>query len=592
MSIIPNRIALLRSQMKLAGVHACIIPGSDPHSSEYIADHWKERIWISGFSGSAGTVVVTLNEAALWTDSRYFIEAEACLKDSTIQLMKMGMPETPDMVSWLRNCLTAGNKVALNSSMFSVNWYNSLTSDLGVSKIEVLDVDLISDIWTDRPPLPLHPFFVLSTEYAGKSYAEKIQTLRHTLKSQYVDVCILSALDDIAWLFNIRGKDVPYNPVVIAFALITNNQVSLYMDPAKLTTETIQYLHNEGITHKAYAQIFEDLASLPLTSRVLTDGAKLNRSLWNAIPSECAKVNTMSPVFKLKSIKNETELNGIRKAMISDGIALTRFYRWLEKNIPLGNVTELTIEQKLNEYRSQQPLYYGESFGTIAGFADHGAICHYKADENSSYNITPNHILLIDSGGQYFYGTTDITRTISTGAITDTQKLDYTLVLKGHIGIATAKFPIGTRGSQIDILARKAMWDRAMNYGHGTGHGIGHFLNVHEGPQSIRMDENPTTLEPGMVLSNEPGMYRDGNHGFRIENLIVVQDYAKTAFGSFLHFETLTLFPIETQLIDRSLMDEHEITWLNAYHAQVFQRLKPHLLPEEVEWLKEKTAAI
>lgn len=592
MTTIPQRLELLRKQMKASGVHACIIPGSDPHASEYIAEHWKERVWISGFSGSAGTVVVTLTDAGLWTDSRYFIEGAECLKGTTINLMKMGLPETPDMVSWLRSQLKAGDKVAINPLMFQVNLYGSLKKDLGMSNILVENCDILKEVWTDRPELPTDTFFVLGTEYAGKSCAEKLSSLRDAMKKQFADVFIVTATDDIAWLFNIRGKDVPYNPVVIAFALVTNDEATFYVNPAKLIDDIKAYFEDQKVICKDYNDIYDDLKSLSPALRILVDGAKLNQSLYDALPAECMKINAMSPVFKLKSIKNEVELNGIRKAMISDGVALTKFFMWLEENIPAGKVSELNIAEKLIELRSQQELFYGESFGTIAGFADHGAINHYRVDEHSNYTVGPDNILLIDSGGQYFYGTTDITRTIATGVPTEQQKLDYTLVLKGHIGIATVRFPVNTRGSQIDILARKAMWDRAMNYGHGTGHGIGHFLNVHEGPQSIRMDENPTTLEPGMILSNEPGMYRDGQYGFRTENLIVVKEFAKTEFGTFYDFETLTLFPIETNLIDMSIMTEEEIAWLNDYHAMVYEKLSPQLNAEEAAWLKNKTKAI
>lgn len=592
MNTIPQRLQILRNEMRKAGVAACIIPGTDPHASEYIADFWKEREWISGFDGSAGTAVVTTCEAGLWTDSRYFLQGSEQLKGTGFELMKMGLPETPDMLSWLAQVLKPGEKVAVNPQMFSLNAFASMEKELTMNGLQLVSADLMATAWTDRSPLPFDPFFVFSAEKAGRSCKEKIQLVRSEMQKAHADVFVMSALDDIAWLFNIRGRDVAYNPVVIAYALIDTKNTILYIDEVKLTPETSAYLAGEQVIVKPYLSIYEDLKNIGLQNKVLVDGAKLNQSLFEAIPKNCTKINQMSPVFKLKAIKNDVELEGIRKAMLKDGVALTRFMMWLENNINSGELSEVSIAAKLAQFRAQQGDFFGESFGTIAGFAGHGAIVHYRADETSDSKLTPDNILLLDSGGQYLQGTTDITRTLTLGKTTSQQKTDNTLVLKGHIGIATAKFPVGTRGSQLDILARKAMWDLGINYGHGTGHGIGHFLNVHEGPQNIRMDENPTTLQPGMIISNEPGLYRANQYGIRIENLVRVRESVTTEFGQFLEFETLTLFPIDKNLIDKAMLSQQELDWFNAYHQEVYDKIAPLLSPEEQRWLSEKTSAL
>jgi Xaa-Pro aminopeptidase len=592
MNPVKEKLVRLREAMAEAGVAAYIVPGTDPHAGEYIADHWKEREWISGFDGSVGTAVVTLEQAGVWVDFRYYLQAEEQLTGTDYVPMKIGLSETMEIIPWIANQLKAGDKVGVNPEMFSMNAYAAIKKELAMHEIVLISVDLICKIWTDRPAIPQKSCFVYPVEYAGQSISDKLSLLRNELRSAFADVFVITALDDIAWLFNIRGKDVDYNPVVIAYAMVSAESATLYISPRKLTEETKVYFENEGVSLKDYLQINGDIEELPASYKVLIDGTKLNQSLLEAIPAVCEKINQMSPVFKLKSIKNEVELAGVRKAMLKDGVALTRFFMWLEKNIASGELTEVSIAEKLYDFRAEQENFFGESFGTIAGYAAHGAIVHYKADAKSDASIQPENLLLLDSGGQYLEGTTDITRTISLGTPTQQQKVDYSLVLKGHIGIATAVFPQGTRGSQLDILARKAMWDRYMNYGHGTGHGVGHFLNVHEGPQNIRMDENPTILQPGMLLSNEPGLYRTGEYGIRIENLIHVIEAEKSEFGQYLKFETLTFFPIDVTLIDLELMTQGEIDWLNAYHQQVLDKLSPFLTKEESCWLKEKTKFI
>ena len=592
MEKILKHLSSLREAMIQQGVSACIIPGTDPHASEYIADYWKEREWISGFDGSAGTAVVTLTAAGLWTDSRYFLHAAEQLEGTGIELMKQGLPETLEILPWLATQLKAGEKVGVNPQVFSLNSYASMKNELKMNNLELLSVDLPSEVWTDRPTIPLNPFYAFNVKYAGKSTVDKLALVRAELKKAYANVFVMSALDDIAWLFNIRGNDVDYNPVVISYALIENEKATLFIAPEKLTPETSSYLKNEGVTIESYEAIYDRLNQLKPSESVLVDGSKLNQALYESIPSTCVIRNAMSPIFKLKSIKNEVEMAGIRSAMVKDGVALTRFFMWLEANLESGKLTEISISEKLCEFRSEQENFMGESFGTIAGYAAHGAIVHYSAQPETESTLKAESILLLDSGGQYLDGTTDITRTVALGKATNQQQIDFTLVLKGHIALATAIFPMGTRGSQLDILARKALWDLGLNYGHGTGHGVGHFLNVHEGPQSIRAEENPIVLQAGMFMSNEPGLYRTNEYGIRIENLVHVVPAQKTEFGQFLQFETVTLFPIDRELIDITLLNEDEEMWIDEYHAEVVRKLSPSLTDEEVIWLENKCRPI
>ncbi len=588
MSEIKKRIEQLRQAMKNAGVSACIIPGTDPHASEYIADCWKEREWISGFDGSAGTVVITLEKGGLWTDSRYFLQGEEQLSGSGIDLMKQGLPDTPEMNVWICSQLKPGEKVGVNAQMFSVNSYLAMKNEFQANGFQLISVDLMAEVWTERPALPRQPFYVFDTKYCGQSAAEKLRSLRAQMSNASADFVVLSALDDIAWLYNIRGNDVAYNPVVIAYSLVSADKAILFVDAEKLTDETKQYLAGQGVITDSYPAIYDALHAIPHGKTVMIDGAKLNQSLNESVSLNVRRINTMSPVFKLKSVKNATEVAGIRWAMIKDGVALTRFFMWLESNIGSGKLTEMSVSEKLYEFRKEQENFVGESFGTIAGYKAHGAIVHYRATESSDATLKSEGILLLDSGGQYLDGTTDITRTVALGEVTKEQKSDFTLVLKGHIALAKAIFPFGTRGSQLDVLARKSLWDMGLNYGHGTGHGVGHFLNVHEGPQSIRMDENPTILQPGMIISNEPGMYRTGEYGIRTENLIHVVPAVTTEFGNFLEFETLTLFPIDRNLIEIMLVSEEECEWIDDYHRRVFETLAPHLSVEEQNWLAQK----
>ncbi len=590
--MIKERIEKLRAVMREKEISACVVPGTDPHASEYIAECWKDRVWISGFTGSAGTVVIALEKAGLWTDSRYFLQGEAQLAGSGIDLMKMGLPETPGMVGWIISTLKKGESVGVNPQMFSVDAYQSLQNELSEAGIELISIDLISEIWTDRPAMPSKECFVFDVKYAGKSVTEKLRLLRAEMQKACAQVVVLSALDDIAWLFNIRGNDVDYNPVVIAFAVVDSENATIFINPEKVNSETVKYFSANGVTTEAYHSVYQYLEKISPEAKVWIDGAKLNRSLYESIPAGCKKLNRMSPVFRLKSIKNDTEVAGYRRAMVKDGVALTRFFMWLEANVHNGKLTEFNIDKKLLEFRSEQENFIGPSFGTIAGYREHGAIVHYSATDDSASTLQPEGIFLLDSGGQYLDGTTDITRTITLGNPTEEEKIDFTLVLKGHIALSSAIFPVGTRGSQLDILARKAMWDLGLNYGHGTGHGVGHFLNVHEGPQSIRMDENPVTLQEGMFMSNEPGLYRTGKYGIRTENLVLVVPAFDTEFGKFLKFETLTLFPIDQDLIDVDLLTDKEIEWINDYHKMVYEHLSPNLNEEERAWLELKCSEI
>lgn len=590
---IRERISRLRKYLTLHNLDAFIVPSSDAHISEYTATHWKARTWISGFTGSAGSAAVTLTRAGLWTDSRYFIQAENELKETSVELFRVGLPETPDMLEFLCAELSEGATVGVDGSVFTVNEVRRIRTLLSKKGINlVTELDPFKEIWTDRPALPNDPIFELPDIFAGETSSAKIEKIISILNKEGANCTILTALDEIAWTFNIRGTDVECNPVAVSYAFISQEESILFIELDKLTEELRETLHAQNISFADYHKFSSYLSKLESKSALHVDPNKVNYAIYESISSDCKIVESTSPVTLLKSKKNEVEINGFRNALIKDGVALTKFFIWLDKSIDSGKLTEYTIGKKLLEFREEQELFFGESFATIAGYASNGAIVHYSANEDSAKTLSRNSFLLLDSGGQYFDGTTDITRTVSLGTLSDQQKIDYTLVLKGHINIATCRFPEGTRGSQIDILARKAMWDRGMNYGHGTGHGIGHFLNVHEGPQSIRMDENPTKLVPGMVLSNEPGLYRAGEYGIRIENLILVKEEEETSFGRFFGFETLTLFPIDTNAIDLSILNKNEIDWLNDYHHMVFHKLLPHLDSNEVAWLKEKTQAI
>ena len=609
---IPERIAALREAMRQQKVDAYIIPSSDPHLSEYPADRWKSREWISGFTGSAGTIVVTADKAGLWTDSRYFLQAASQLEGSGIELYKLALPETPSITEFLLHELHAGQAVGLDGQTYSAAEASALANKLSRKEIKLdTSADLIEGIWKDRPAVPGNPIFEMPEALSGASVHEKLDLINNQLRSEGADCLILAALDEIAWTFNIRGTDVTYNPVVVSYvesrglgdvykrqvvvsyAFVSEDESVLFIKPEKLTAEITEHLKKEGVTLAEYSMIQRYLSRLPENSRVFVDMNKTNVSLYDAIPGSCTIVEGISPANHLKSIKNETEIKGFQNAVVKDGVALTKFYIWLEKQMAEGaQVTEISAAEKLTALRAEQPQYIMDSFGTICGYAEHGAIVHYSATPETDATLKPEGLLLIDSGAQYLDGTTDITRTIALGEPTEQMKKDFTRVLKGTISLAKSKFPAGTRGSQIDILARKALWDSGINYLHGTGHGIGHCLNVHEGPQSIRMEENPVTLKPGMVISDEPAMYRTGEYGIRTENMILVREDSETEFGKFLGFDTLTLCFIDTSLIIIPMLSVREHAWLNKYHQMVYDKISPFLNEEEKAWLKEKTTEI
>lgn len=591
---IPERIAALREVMKEKKIDAYIIPSSDPHLSEYPADRWKSRGWISGFDGSAGTVVVTATKAGLWTDSRYFLQAGIQLEGSGIELYKMALPETPSIPDFLLHELQSGQTVGADGLTYSVAEAEKLEKTLRRKdiKLETSD-DLIDLIWKDRPAVPANPLFEMPIELSGKSVREKLDEINNQLHKEGADCCILAALDEVAWTFNIRGTDVTYNPVVISYAFVSEDESVLFIDPKKVTAEAAESLKKEGVVLADYTLIQKYLSRLPENSSVFIDPAKTNISLYNALPKGCTIIEGITPANHLKSIKNETEIKGFRNAVVKDGIALTRFYIWLEKQLAAGQkVTELSASAKLTALRAEQPQYIMDSFESITGYAGHGAIVHYAPTPETDVELKPESLLLMDSGAQYLDGTTDITRTVALGEPTEQMKKDFTRTLKGMIGIAKCKFPAGIRGCLIDVFARKALWDAGINYLHGTCHGIGHCLNVHEGPQSIRMEENPVPLKPGMVMSDEPAMYRTGEYGIRTENMILIREDSETEYGKFLGFDTLTLCYIDTKLIVVPMLSAREHTWINKYHQMVYDLLSPHLNEEEKAWLKEKTAEI
>ncbi|MDD3954856.1 MAG: aminopeptidase P family protein [Proteiniphilum sp.] len=591
---IPERLSALRQFMEEKQLDAFIIPSTDAHVSEYPPKHWESRKWISGFTGSAGTAVVTKELAGVWTDSRYFLQAADELADTGFELFKMGQADTPDMTEWIVAQVGQGGTVGIDGLVYAASDALALQNKFQTKNIQLeTSFDPFSEIYKDRPEIPKNEAFILPEEIAGESVKSKIDRINSELKKVDANGILIVTLDAVAWTFNLRGNDVDYNPVTVAYGYVSENETILFIDPEKMTDEAANAYAEQGVTLRDYQDIFDYVANLPENSTVCITGSKINYKLRQTIPSSCRVVDLPSPVDLMKSVKNETELNGFRNAMIKDGVALVKFYMWLEQAVPAGEVNEVTVAEKLLEYRSQQDLFVGESFGTIAGYGRNGAVIHYHAIPETCLQVEPLGLLLIDSGGQYKDGTTDITRTVAVGELTKQMKADYTRVLKGHIALASAIFPEGTRGSQLDILARKSLWENGLTYWHGTGHGIGHFLNVHEGPQNIRLEENPTKLQPGMVTSNEPGLYRANQYGIRIENLIVTQEYQKTEeFGTFYNFETITLCPIDTTPIAKKLLTKREIKWLNKYHKMVYKKLKSHLSKEEKAWLKSKTKSI
>ena len=592
---IPERIAALREAMKQHKIDAYIIPTSDPHMSEYPADCWKYREWISGFTGSAGTVIITADKAGLWTDSRYFLQASTQLEGTGIELFKMMLPETPTIPEFLTHELKEGQTVGLNGEIYSLADARSLEKALAEKEIKLnTNASLIDPIWKERPAIPEAPMFEMPIELSGKSTEDKLLDINKMLHKAGADCTILSALDEVAWTFNIRGTDVAYNPVVISYAFVSEKESVLFVNPKKIPAEIAEHLKKEGVTLADYGMLATFLSRLPERTRVFIDSKRTNVAIYNALPKSSILIEGTSPANHLKSIKNETEIKGFRNAVLKDGIAMTKFYFWLEKMLKAGEkVTELSAAAKLTALRSEQPQYVMDSFASISSYGPHGAVVHYSPTPETDTELKTDSLYLLDSGAQYLDGTTDITRTIALcDEPSEQMKKDFTRALKGTIGIAKCKFPAGIRGCLIDAFARKALWDAGINYLHGTCHGIGHCLNVHEGPQSIRMEENPVILEPGMVMSDEPAMYRPGEYGIRTENMILIREDSETEFGKFLGFETLTLCYIDTKLVIPSMLSVREHAWLNKYHQMVYDLVSPHLTEEDKAWLKEKTAEI
>ena len=591
MKTIEQRLEALRQLMHREHLAAFIFPSTDPHSGEYVPEHWKGRQWISGFNGSAGTAVVTLEDAAVWTDSRYFIAAEEQLHGTEFKLMKDGMPGTPSIAEWLADKLkhTNNTEVALDGMVNTLNEVNALKEEL--RKLGGLtlrtNLDPLKTIWTNRPEIPTNKVELQPLELAGEETKHKIERIRMALRAVHADGTLVSTLDDVAWTLNLRGSDVECNPVFVAYLLIEQQRTTLYINKEKLTNEVYNYLLSQQIDVEDYADVTKGLANYA-EYNILLDPNTTNYTLAKMV--KCQEIVTKpSPVPALKAVKNEAEIRGFRNAMLKDGIAMVKFLKWLKPAVEAGNETEMSLDDKLTSLRAEQPLFKGKSFETIVGYEAHGAIVHYEATPETNIPVKPHGLVLIDSGGQYQDGTTDITRTIALGDTTPEQRTAYTLVLKGFINFAMLKFPDGATGTQLDATARLPLWREGMNYLHGTGHGVGAYLNVHEGPHQVRMQWRPAPFHAGMTVTDEPGLYIEGLFGIRIENTLLTTPYRSTPFGEFLQFSSLTLCPIDTAPIELSMLTLDELSWLNNYHRTVYNTLAPHLDSEHTEWLKDAT---
>lgn len=581
----------LRDLMRSKHIDAVIIPGTDPHQSEYPSEHWKFRDYVSGFTGSNGTAVVTLDDAGLWTDSRYFLQAAEQLEGSGFTLRKENIPGEPTVLEWLGEVLDEDAVVGVDGRLFSLIEANRIEMFCAQNGFMFApDFRAAEAIWTDRPARPMNPAFVHDEALAGEDVDSKISRVVDALDAADADGLLITALDEIAWLLNLRGSDVDYTPVVIAFAYVSEDERVLFIDSEKVTSEVKDHLKKYGVKIKDYDDIEKFLGKISSTATVMVDPNRVSDALGQAMI--CNKTYMASPVIALKGVKNECQIEGFRQAMLYDGAAMVRMMMWLEQNVANG-ITEMDVDRRLQQERAAYASNRGDSFHMIAGYKDHGAIVHYEATDESAYTLAPDGLLLIDTGGQYLEGTTDITRTISLGNPTAAEKHDYTLILKGHLALARAVFPKGTMGVQLDVLARGPLWNEGMTYLHGTGHGVGHFLGCHEGPQSIRMEANPTPLELGMVTSNEPGIYKTGEYGIRTENLLLcVPACSNEEWGEFYKFESLTLFPYDTTLMDMDMLSREEVKQINDYHAMVCERLRPLLSADEAQWLEQKCKSI
>lgn len=581
----------LRDLMRSKHIDAVIIPGTDPHQSEYPSEHWKFRDYVSGFTGSNGTAVVTLDDAGLWTDSRYFLQAAEQLEGSGFTLRKENIPGEPTVLEWLGEVLDEDAVVGVDGRLFSLIEANRIEMFCAQNGFMFApDFRAAEAIWTDRPARPMNPAFVHDEALAGEDVDSKISRVVDALDAADADGLLITALDEIAWLLNLRGSDVDYTPVVIAFAYVSEDERVLFIDSEKVTSEVKDHLKKYGVKIKDYDDIEKFLGKISSTATVMVDPNRVSDALGQAMI--CNKTYMASPVIALKGVKNECQIAGFRQAMLYDGAAMVRMMMWLEQNVANG-ITEMDVDRRLQQERAAYASNRGDSFHMIVGYKDHGAIVHYEATDESAYTLAPDGLLLIDTGGQYLEGTTDITRTISLGNPTAAEKHDYTLILKGHLALARAVFPKGTMGVQLDVLARGPLWNEGMTYLHGTGHGVGHFLGCHEGPQSIRMEANPTPLELGMVTSNEPGIYKTGEYGIRTENLLLcVPACSNEEWGEFYKFESLTLFPYDTTLMDMDMLSREEVKQINDYHAMVCERLRPLLNADEAQWLEQKCKSI
>ncbi len=589
-----ERINSLRNLMKERGITAYIIPTYDPHQSEYLADHYKARVWISGFTGSAGTVVVTQKEAILWADGRYFIQAEKQLTGSEVKLFKMGIPGFPTYKEWLNDNLKAVDTLGFDGKIFPQSDVADLEETIGKKGVSFIDeYDLVGEIWTDRPKIPNGKAFVHDVKYTGKTAKEKIEEVRKEMTKKGATHFLLGSLDDIAWVYNIRGRDVACNPVIISYALISQNKAWLFVDKEKIGDNVKNYLNENGVEIEDYDKVIQYVKNIENGSKVFLDATKVNRWLYKGIPSGCEIINGTNITTELKAVKNSVEIENQKNAYIKDGVALVKFLHWLDENVGKIKVTEVSAAEKLEDFRREQAGFIEPSFDTIAAYKENAAMMHYKAEEGkSNYELKREKMLLVDSGGQYYDGTTDTTRTIVLGDITEEEKRDFTLTLKSHINLINARFLYGATGSNLDAIARFPLWQEGLDYKCGTGHGVGFLLNVHEGPHRISTVPNTVRLEKGMVVTIEPGVYKAGKHGIRIENVVVVKEDINTDSGQFMKFETLSYCPIDLDGIDVSLLTEEERKWLNHYHEEVYNKISPYLAEEEKEWLRKATRNI
>lgn len=590
---IDERVKKLRELMEEKGITAYIVNTADPHQSEYVADYYKGRVWISGFTGSAGTVIITEDRAILWTDGRYFIQAEKELKGSEYELYKMGIPGYPTYTQWLKDNLRDGDTVGFDGKVFAQISVENLEKEFENREIGFIDeYDLVGELWKDRPLLSKEEAFVHEIKYTGKTTSEKIEDVRQAMKEFNVDYFILGSLDDIAWLYNIRGRDVENNPVVISYGIVSLKGAYLFVDQDKINTDVENHLKKNGVAIKNYEEVAQFIGAIEGNTRVQLDKNRINRWLYKSIPESCKIVNRVDITTNLKAIKNQTEIENQKNAYIKDGVALVKFLYWIDSNIGKLKITELSAGEKLLEFRKEQRDFIEPSFGTISAYGANAAMMHYSADENSNAEIKNKGLYLVDSGGQYLDGTTDITRTVAMGPITEEEKRDFTLALKGHINLSSARFLYGATGHSLDVLARYPLWQEGIDYKSGTGHGVGYLLNVHEGPHRISTMPNSVALEKGMVVSIEPGVYKEGSHGIRIENIVVVEEDIKTEIDQFMRFETLSFVPIDLAAVDVSLLLEKEKAWLNDYHKAVYDKLSPYLNEDEKDWLRNETRNI